>query len=61
MIIKCQYKDCCSCHKDGHEWDADLNVSLGGPFVMGVRAARYEADRFDTDTTKLWVYFEAKY
>ena len=45
----------------GHEWNADLNVSLGGPFVMGVRAARYEADRFDTDTTKVWVYFEAKY
>ncbi len=45
----------------GHEWDADLNVSLGGPFVMGVRAARYDADRFDTDTTKFWIYFEAKY
>ncbi len=45
----------------GHEFDADLNVSLGGPFVVGVRAARYDADRFDTDTTKFWLYFEAKY
>ncbi len=45
----------------GREYDADLNVSLGGPFVVGFRAARYDADRFDTDTTKFWIYFEAKY
>jgi hypothetical protein len=45
----------------GHEWDGDFNVTLGGPLTAGIRAARYEADRFDTDTTKVWLYVEVHY
>ncbi len=42
----------------GREWDA----SLGFPLVAGiqglVKAARYRADGFGHDDTKLWLQFE---
>ncbi len=45
----------------GHEWDADVNTSFAGWVTIGVRAARYTADRFDTNTTKVWTYLEARF
>ncbi len=45
----------------GKEWDADLNTSLNGWFTLGVRAAKYTADRFDTNTMKVWTYLELRF
>ncbi len=45
----------------GKEWDADLNGSLNGWFTVGVRAARYSADRFDTNTMRVFTYLELRF
>ena len=45
----------------GSEFDADVNVSLLARATLGLRFARYEAKRFDSNTTKLWLYVEMQY
>ncbi len=45
----------------GHEWDADINASVNGWITAGVQFARYEADRFASDTTKVFAYIEFQY
>ncbi len=45
----------------GKEWDADLNTSLNGWLTVGVRAARYTADRFDTNTLRVFTYLELRF
>jgi hypothetical protein len=45
----------------GTEYNADVNVSVMGYAIVGVRWARYEAKRFASDTEKLWLYVEARF
>ncbi|WP_374526718.1 alginate export family protein [Novosphingobium sp.] len=45
----------------GREWDALVSFPLGKHFTLTAKAARYEADAFATDTTKLWLQIEAKF
>lgn len=45
----------------GTEYNADANVSVKGYATVGVRWARYEAKRFASDTTKLWLYVETRF
>lgn len=45
----------------GTEYNADAAFSVKGYATLGVRWARYEAKRFASDTTKLWVYVETRF
>jgi Alginate export len=44
----------------GREWNALASYPLGKRFTLTAKLARYEADAFATDTTKLWLQIEAK-
>lgn len=45
----------------GQEWNALASYPLGQHFALTAKLARYEADAFASDTTKLWFQLEAKY
>lgn len=45
----------------GTEFDVDLNATIFSRVTMGVRFASYNADAFDSDTKKLWLYLEFQY
>lgn len=45
----------------GREWNALVSYPLGKHLALTAKAARYEADAFATDTTKLWFQVEAKF
>ena len=42
------------------EWNALASYPLGKRFTLTAKLARYEADGFATDTTKLWFQIETK-
>lgn len=44
----------------GREWNALASYPLGKRFTLTAKLARYEADGFATDTTKLWFQIETK-
>ena len=44
----------------GREWNALASYPLDKRFTLTAKLARYEADAFATDTTKLWFQIEAK-
>lgn len=43
------------------EWNALASYPLGKRFTLTAKLARYDADAFATDTTKLWFQIEAKF
>ncbi len=45
----------------GQEWNALASYPLGKRFTLTAKLARYDADAFATDTTKLWFQIEAKF
>jgi len=45
----------------GSEFDVDLNATILSRVTTGVRFASYDADRFDSDTQKVWLYLEFQY
>ena len=45
----------------GREWNALASYPLDKRFTLTAKLARYEADAFATDTTKLWFQVEAKF
>lgn len=45
----------------GREWNALASYPVGKRFNLTAKLARYEADAFATDTTKLWFQVEAKF
>lgn len=45
----------------GREWNALTSYPLDKRFTLTAKLARYEADAFATDTTKLWFQVEAKF
>lgn len=45
----------------GSEWDGQISYPIGKHFNLTAKAARYNADFFATDTTKLWFQVEFKY
>jgi hypothetical protein len=45
----------------GSEWDAVVSVPIRKNITLLGKFARYEADRFSTDTTKAWFSVEAKF
>ncbi|MEQ1498899.1 MAG: hypothetical protein ABL914_09590 [Novosphingobium sp.] len=45
----------------GREWDASLSLPLGNSISFTAKLARYDANAFATDTTKVWFQFEAKF
>lgn len=45
----------------GSEFDFDLNATVLSRVTTGVRFASYNADAFDSDTKKVWVYLEFQY
>tara|TARA_R110001606_G_scaffold120613_1_gene252380 strand:+ start:19 stop:567 length:549 start_codon:yes stop_codon:yes gene_type:complete len=44
----------------GSEWDAMVSVPLRRNITLLGKIARYEADRFGADTTKIWFSIEAR-
>ena len=45
----------------GSEWDAVVSVPIRKNITLLGKFARYDADRFSTDTTKTWFSVEAKF
>ena len=45
----------------GSEWDAVISVPVRNNITLLGKLARYDADRFSTDTTKAWFSIEAKF
>ncbi|WP_447526269.1 alginate export family protein [Parasphingorhabdus sp. NYA22] len=45
----------------GSEWDAVVSVPIRKNITLLGKFARYDADRFSTDTTKAWFSVEAKF
>ncbi len=45
----------------GSEWDAVVSVPLRKNITLLGKIARYDADRFSTNTTKAWFSIEAKF
>ncbi|MCI2054465.1 MAG: alginate export family protein [Sphingobium sp.] len=45
----------------GREWNALASYPVGKRVLLTAKLARYEADAFGTDTTKLWLQIEAKF
>lgn len=45
----------------GNEWDAVVSVPIRKNITLLGKFARYDADRFSTDTTKAWFSVEAKF
>ena len=45
----------------GSEWDAQVSYPIGKHVNLTAKAARYNADAFATDTTKLWFQIDYKY
>ncbi len=61
---------CESSRTGGLSWAADYvaqlspdekTLDLNGWVTLGVRAAKYTADRFDTNTMKVWTYLELRF
>jgi hypothetical protein len=45
----------------GREWNALASFPVARHFALTAKLARYEADAFGADTTKLWFQIEAKF
>ena len=45
----------------GSEWDISWNYKFNNHYSLLAKAARYDADDFSTDTTKLWLMFSANF
>ena len=63
-IFRLVYHDFRSTRLDigyGSEWDAVISVPLRNNITLLGKFARYDADRFSTDTTKAWFSIEAKF
>ena len=45
----------------GQEWDASASYPVGKHFNLTAKLARYNAQSFATDTTKVWLQIEAKF
>jgi hypothetical protein len=45
----------------GREWNALASYPVAKRVLLTAKLARYEADAFGTDTTKLWFQIEAKF
>ena len=45
----------------GSEWDAVISVPVRNNITLLGKLARYDADRFSTDTSKAWFSIEAKF
>ena len=45
----------------GTEFDFDLNATVFSRVTTGLRFASYNADKFDSDTKKVWAYLEFQY
>jgi hypothetical protein len=45
----------------GHEWDASYRIAFGTHLELEVKAARYAAESFASDVTKLWAACTVRY
>lgn len=64
MVFRLVYHDFRSTRLDigyGSEWDAVVSVPIRKNITLLGKFARYDADRFSTDTTKAWFSVEAKF